>query len=94
LEEEKNPSNSRITKDQIFSKVFKDKELFIMFMQDFIKESWTYKLNPTNIELFPTKFIDLAQGNKESDIIYKITIDEKDIFVFVLLEHHLLIRSL
>jgi predicted transposase/invertase (TIGR01784 family) len=77
----------RITKDQIFSKVFKDREMFIMFLKDFINESWTEEIKPENIELLPTKFIDLAQGNKESDIIYSVKIEEKELLIFVLVEH-------
>ena len=78
---------SETKKDDIFKKIFSDKEIFLMLLKDFVKEDWTKDLTEVNLKLEPTLFPDGVENNRESDIIYRVKYDDKEAFVFVLLEH-------
>jgi len=58
-----------------------------MLLKDFIKASWVEGLTKDSLELVPASFIDSVDENRESDIIYKVKLQENEVFVFVLLEH-------
>ena len=75
------------TKDNIFRKLFSDKDLFKMFLDDFIEGDWIEELTKDNIEVLTTKYIDLIGDNRENDIVYKIKLDDEEVFVFIMLEH-------
>jgi predicted transposase/invertase (TIGR01784 family) len=77
----------KTTKDRIFKKIFSIKELFLMFVQDFIKEDWVAQLTIEDLEIMPVRFLNLRDGDRESDILYKVNLKEEEIFVFIHLEH-------
>jgi hypothetical protein len=79
--------NQKTTKDRIFKKIFGIKELFLMFIQDFIKEDWVTQLTVDDLEIMPVKFLNLRDGDRESDVLYKINLKEEEIFIFIHLEH-------
>ncbi|MCK8825866.1 Rpn family recombination-promoting nuclease/putative transposase [Fuchsiella alkaliacetigena] len=75
------------TKDNIFRKLFSDKDLFKMFLDDFIDRDWVFEIDKDDIEVLPTEYIDLIGANRENDIVYKIKLDDEEAFVFIMLEH-------
>lgn len=75
------------TKDSIFRKLFGDKELFKMFLDDFIHESWVQEIDKENIETMPTKYLDLIGADRENDIVYKVKLEDEEVFIFIMLEH-------
>jgi predicted transposase/invertase (TIGR01784 family) len=79
--------NQKTTKDRIFKKIFGIKELFLMFVKDFIKEDWVEQLSVDDLEIMPVKFLNLRDGDRESDILYRVNLKEEEIFVFIHLEH-------
>jgi predicted transposase/invertase (TIGR01784 family) len=81
------PDNQKTTKDRIFKKIFGVKELFLMFVQDFIKEDWVKQLSIEDLEIMPVKFLNLRDGDRESDILYRVNLKDEEIFVFIHLEH-------
>ena len=75
------------TKDNIFRKLFSDKDLFKMFLDDFIDRDWVSEIDKDDIEVLPTEYIDLIGANRENDIVYRIKLDDEEAFVFIMLEH-------
>jgi hypothetical protein len=58
-----------------------------MFVQDFIKEDWVARLTIEDLEIMPVRFLNLRDGDRESDILYKLNLKEEEIFIFIHLEH-------
>jgi predicted transposase/invertase (TIGR01784 family) len=75
------------TKDTIFKHIFEDKEIFLMFIKDFIDREWVREISVSDLTLMPSKYIGLRSGNLESDIVYKLKLKEKDAYIFIHLEH-------
>ena len=75
------------TKDNIFKKIFEDKELFLMFLKDFVKRDWVKNIQIEDLQIMPSKFIGLREGTRESDIVYKISHKDLKMYIFILLEH-------
>lgn len=74
-------------KDNMFKSLFTDTDLFYMLLKDFIKEDWVDIVEKSNLELVSSSFVDSIETNRESDIIYKVKLEDEEIFVFILLEH-------
>lgn len=74
-------------KDTVFKKIFGDKELFLMFLKDFIDKPWVKDISVEDLKLMPSKYIGLRESTRESDIVYEINHNELKMYVFVLLEH-------
>ena len=74
-------------KDTVFKKIFGDKELFLMFLKDFIDKLWVKDISVEDLKLMPSKYIGLRESTRESDIVYEINHNELKMYVFVLLEH-------
>jgi len=74
-------------KDSIFKTVYQNKAMFLMFVQDFIKQDWVKGLTIEDLKLHPSLFPEILETDRESDVVYKITKDENEIFVFIMLEN-------
>ncbi len=74
-------------KDNILKKIFEDKELFLMFIKDFIKKDWVKNIEIEDLKKMPSKYIGLREGTRESDIVYEISHKELKMYIFILLEH-------
>ena len=74
-------------KDTVFKKIFGDKELFLLFLKDFVNKPWVKNINIEDLKLMPSKYIGLRESTRESDIVYEINHNELKMYVFVLLEH-------
>jgi len=79
--------NKNTTKDKIFKKIFGDKELFLMFLKDFIKRDWLTAIEINDLKIMPSKYIGLREDCRESDIVYEINHKELKMYIFILLEH-------
>jgi hypothetical protein len=58
-----------------------------MFIKDFIKEDWVTRLTIEDLQVMPVRFLNLRDGDRESDVLYKVNLKEEEIFVFIHLEH-------
>ena len=74
-------------KDTVFKKIFGDRELFLMFLKDFVDKPWVKDICVEDLKLMPSKYIGLRESTRESDIVYEINHNELKMYVFVLLEH-------
>jgi len=81
------PENTKPPKDSIFKRIFSDSDLFLLFLKDFIEIDWINGIKAENLQLLPSKYINLRSGNRESDVVYRINMEEKEFYIFILLEH-------
>ncbi|OQA11784.1 MAG: putative transposase, YhgA-like [bacterium ADurb.Bin363] len=59
----------------------------VRFLKDFIYEEWVEKIEEENLEQLPNEYIKLIGGNLENDIVYKIHMEGKEVYVYFMLEH-------
>ena len=62
------------------------KKTFIELLKSFVKEKWVEDIEDTNIVLVSKSYILQDFKEKESDIVYKVKLKEKDIIFYCLLE--------
>ena len=76
-------------KKRAFKEIFSNKSLFVQLMRNFSPPyfHWTEMLTPDRLELINSTFIDPELVKKESDVLYKLTIGNEEILIYVLLEH-------
>lgn len=75
------------TSDDIFNKIFTNKELFLIFLQKYIKLPFVNEVTIDNLIIEDTLLVDLQDHNRRTDILYQIKVNNKEMFVFLLLEH-------
>ncbi|NUU95132.1 hypothetical protein XO10_02345 [Marinitoga sp. 1135] len=73
--------------DQLFKNILSDKEMLVEFINIFLPKLRSYNIKPENIKIENTRFTDLAYGDKESDLLFKIKYDEREMYLFLLIEH-------
>lgn len=70
--------------DAGYKVLFEVKTQFIELLRTFIKEEWVEDINEENIELANNEFITITGHKRTSDVLYKIKIDEKEMYFFLL----------
>lgn len=80
-------ANSK-AKDNIFKVIFSKPELFIEFLQSFVKIDLFDDLQPSDIEDMSERYLPLYHDSKESDTIKRIHLKgDTPLFVIAILEH-------
>ncbi len=79
-------------KDKAFRKLLADKTLCIKFLRRFLSKDLPPELHPETIAfdsvfLEPVSFITPDLKESISDVLYRIRTDEKEIYVYILVEH-------
>ena len=74
-------------KDSIFKTIFRNKKMFLMFVQSFVKQKWVQEITEDDLEYHPSLFPEIIESDRESDVVYKITKDSEEIYVFIMLEN-------
>jgi predicted transposase/invertase (TIGR01784 family) len=72
--------------DKSYKDLFSNKELLVDMIQSFIKSSWGKEITKDNIELVNKSYILSDYEELESDIVYKATIENKEVIFYILLE--------
>lgn len=72
--------------DKSYKDLFSNKELLVNMIQSFIKSSWGKEITQDNIELVNKSYILSDYEELESDIVYKATIENKEVIFYILLE--------
>lgn len=71
-----------------YHQLFSNHELFKELLETFVKLDWVSKIDFRTIENIGTRFISEDYEKRESDLIYKVKIeDEKEIYIYILLEN-------
>lgn len=78
--------------DKGYKKLFKNKEMFLEFLQSFVHEDWVNKIDSTDMILIDKELILEGYRKKEADIIYKLNLKDdktgevKNVIFYLLLE--------
>jgi len=72
--------------DKSYKDLFSNKEILINMVQSFVKSSWGKDITKDNIELVNKSYILSDYEELESDIVYKATIENKEVIFYILLE--------
>jgi hypothetical protein len=69
-----------------YKSLLRNKKTFIEFLRDFVKKDWVKTIKEEDLILVDKEFIAKDYTEKESDIIYKVNIEGKEIILYILLE--------
>lgn len=72
--------------DKGYKYLLSTKRVFLQLLKSFLKQGWVQKIDENSLERIDKSFILQDFKGKEADIIYKIKIDGKEVFFYVLLE--------
>lgn len=72
--------------DKSYKDLFSNKELLVKMIQNFIESSWKKEIREDNMELVNKSYILSDYEELESDIVYKATIQNKEVIFYILLE--------
>ena len=68
--------------DKGYKYLLSTKRVFLQLLRSFLKQSWVQKIDENNIEKIDKSFILQDFNEKESDLIYKVKIDGREVFLF------------
>lgn len=72
--------------DKGYKKLFSYKSIFKQLIETFVPEAWVKDLDFDNCETLDKSFISAHYKETESDVIYKVKLNGRDIFIYILLE--------
>jgi predicted transposase/invertase (TIGR01784 family) len=72
--------------DKGYKRILSRKQNFLHFIKKYIQADWVDNINENDLIPIDKSFIDAEFKNKESDVIYKIKLKNKEIIFYVLLE--------
>lgn len=72
--------------DKSYKDLFSNKELLVKMIQNFIDSPWGKEITEENMELVNKSYILSDYEELESDIVYKATIQDKEVIFYILLE--------
>jgi len=70
--------------DKGYKYLLSTKRIFLQLLKSFLKQSWVQKIDENSIEKIDKSFILQDFNEKEADIIYKVKIDGKEVFFYIL----------
>ena len=75
-------------KDNVYKLIFKEPEMFVQFLRNFIPIDILKNVNPDDILDLSERFLPLYSDNKDSDTIKKIRLNgDKPLYIIAILEH-------
>lgn len=72
--------------DKSYKDLFSNKGLLVNMIQSFVESSWGKEISEDNMELVNKSYILSDYEELESDIVYKATIENKEVIFYILLE--------
>jgi predicted transposase/invertase (TIGR01784 family) len=72
--------------DKGYKKLFSNRSIFKQLIETFVHEAWVKDLDFTTCETLRKSFISAHYKETESDVIYKLKLKERDIFIYILIE--------
>ena len=73
--------------DDTFRKVFSDKRIFAEFVNSFLPKIGLPKIDEENLYLEDLIYKDPYFSNRESDLLYRVNYEGKNIYIYLLVEH-------
>ena len=72
--------------DSAYKYLFSNKRIFHQFITRFVDEDFSKKINLDDIEMVDKSFVSDEFVKRESDIIYRVKTDKRDVYIYVLVE--------
>ena len=72
--------------DNAYKYLFSNKRIFFQLITSFVKEDFVTKITLDNIELLDKSFVSDEFLARESDIIYRIKLQDSEVYIYFLLE--------
>ena len=72
--------------DSAYKYLFSNKRIFHQFITRFVDEDFSKKIRLEDVELVDKSFISDEFVKRESDIIYLVKTDKRDVYIYVLVE--------
>lgn len=72
--------------DRGYTKLFSNKEIFRQLITTFVREEWVQGLDFSRCELVKDSFLSEEYKKTFSDLMYKIKLRGRDLYIVVLLE--------
>jgi hypothetical protein len=70
--------------DKGYKYILSIKRLFVQLLKSFVKQGWVDKIEPDDVELVDKSFILPDFKNKEADLVYKVKIDDANVYFYLL----------
>lgn len=62
------------------------KKIFVQLLRSFVEQGWVHKIDEGDVERIDKSFISQDFEDKEADLVYKIRLDGREVFFYILLE--------
>jgi len=62
------------------------KKVFVQLLKSFVNQGWVSKIEADDVEKIDKSFILKDFREKEADLVYKVKLDDKEVFFYILLE--------
>lgn len=72
--------------DSGYKKLFSSPELVRQLLTSFVHEDWVNRIDYSTLQRIDKSFITDEFADRESDLIYKASFKEKDLYIFIMLE--------
>jgi predicted transposase/invertase (TIGR01784 family) len=73
--------------DKGYKRIFAKKQNFLHFLKKYIKADWVDSIDEIDLTLINATFIDADFKQKESDVIYKLKLKDREIIFYILQEN-------
>ncbi|RAK11697.1 putative transposase/invertase (TIGR01784 family) [Halanaerobium saccharolyticum] len=73
--------------DSLFKRTLGDKKVAVDFLENYLSDNILKEIDLTDIKIAKDSFIDKDLAESFSDILYNVSIDGKDGFIYLLFEH-------
>ena len=72
--------------DSGYKRLFSNKTIFRQLIETFVDEKWVKELDFSMCETIDKSFVSEHYKKTESDIIYKVKLHDKEVYIFILIE--------
>lgn len=72
--------------DNAYKYLFKNKTIFHQILHSFVHEDFIRDIKVDDLDLFNASFVSDEFSNREADLIYKINFNDRECFIYILIE--------
>lgn len=72
--------------DKGYKYILSAKRMFVQLLKSFVDQGWVNRIDEDNVERIDKSFVTKDFKGKEADLIYKVRLDGRDVFFYILLE--------
>ncbi|MDO8548819.1 MAG: Rpn family recombination-promoting nuclease/putative transposase [Ignavibacteria bacterium] len=72
--------------DKGYKYILSAKRIFVQLLKSFVEQGWVNRIDEDNVERIDKSFVTKDFREKEADLIYKVWLDGREVFFYILLE--------